>query len=490
MDDNLLAREEGAAAGTSKNVLVPAGSPVGIAAAEFTVCVRQYRWLSILQPVLPQGVVGIVWSSVWLCNPLRVSEGEEEYFERMQSLFYFVLRAKAFIVNAKFAVIVGSASALAPLASLPFFLGTEFAKADFDVRAVVLYAIAGVVMFSLSASHVALAVTRLLPAAFAFVDAATPLLEAKLLSREEMARYQDVSLSATRIGDLLGLERFVGGTHTLMTGQNSDAVRGLYHFLCVPEVVLLQGLVEGTSAIIREVEAIGEPALTRALHAFGLCEDGNVRLSELTTHKRAVAAGLREAHIVAIRLYTSADGFAHFNDPLRDQARMEARRAHPLALTMAFLADGVRKLRLEFIPQQAPPVPSGVSSTRFAKSGVVSTVLYRGLRGVTIGDAFMEGLVGGTELAATSTTSDWDVAVSFVLRQGDGPPLPARQSVILRLLVANAVQYGADVEWLSVNPAEHEVIFPPLLYLQPTGRFEVVHYDGAKLTVVEVVPFV
>jgi hypothetical protein len=46
------------------------------------------------------------------------------------------------------------------------------------------------------------------------------------------------------------------------------------------------------------------------------------------------------------------------------------------------------------------------------------------------------------------------------------------------------------VEWLSVNPAEHEVIFPPLLYLQPTGRFEVVHYDGAKLTVVEVVPFV
>jgi hypothetical protein len=102
------------------------------------------------------------------------------------------------------------------------------------------------------------------------------------------------------------------------------------------------------------------------------------------------------------------------------------------------------RLSGRFIPQQAPPVPSGVSSTRFAKSGVASTVLYRGLRGVMIGDAFMEGLVGGTELAATSTTSDWDVAVSFVLRQGDGPPLPARQSVILRLLVANAVQYGAD----------------------------------------------
>ena len=66
---------------------------------------------------------------------------------------------------------------------------------------------------------------------------------------------------------------------------------------------------------------------------------------------------------------------------------------------------------------------------------------------------------------------------------------PVGRAALLRILVANAVQYGADVAWLSVNPAEYEVIFPPLTYLQPTGRFEVVRADGgARLTVVEVVP--
>ena len=69
--------------------------------------------------------------------------------------------------------------------------------------------------------------------------------------------------------------------------------------------------------------------------------------------------------------------------------------------------------------------------------------------------------------------------------------LAADESVVLRLVVDNAVQYGADVAWLSVNPAEHEVIFPPLSYLQPTGRFEIVRGEGGTtLTVVEVIPHI
>ena len=85
----------------------------------------------------------------------------------------------------------------------------------------------------------------------------------------------------------------------------------------------------------------------------------------------------------------------------------------------------------------------------------------------------------------------WQVAVSFLLqRPNDSIPLPASESIVLRIVVSNAVQYGADVEWLSVNPAEHEVLFPPLCYLQPTGRFEMVHVEGTQLRVVEVVPFV
>ena len=67
--------------------------------------------------------------------------------------------------------------------------------------------------------------------------------------------------------------------------------------------------------------------------------------------------------------------------------------------------------------------------------------------------------------------------------------LAADENVILALTVENAVQYGADVAWLSVNPAEHEVVFPPLTYLKPTGKLpERVECDTRTLTVVEVVP--
>ena len=32
---------------------------------------------------------------------------------------------------------------------------------------------------------------------------------------------------------------------------------------------------------------------------------------------------------------------------------------------------------------------------------------------------------------------------------------------------------GADVQWLSAFPGEAEIIYPPLIYLKPTGREQV-----------------
>ena len=32
------------------------------------------------------------------------------------------------------------------------------------------------------------------------------------------------------------------------------------------------------------------------------------------------------------------------------------------------------------------------------------------------------------------------------------------------------MQYGAELKWLSAFPGEEEVLYPPLTYLQPTGR--------------------
>ena len=58
-----------------------------------------------------------------------------------------------------------------------------------------------------------------------------------------------------------------------------------------------------------------------------------------------------------------------------------------------------------------------------------------------------------------------------------------------QLRVRNCVQFGAMIDFLSVNPSECEVLYPPLCFMQPTGRYQVAHSGPAcRLTVVEVEP--
>ncbi len=52
----------------------------------------------------------------------------------------------------------------------------------------------------------------------------------------------------------------------------------------------------------------------------------------------------------------------------------------------------------------------------------------------------------------------------------------------------NALQRGAGVEWLSAFPTEEEIVFSPLTFLQPTGRWQVVELNGMRFTIVEVTP--
>jgi len=52
-------------------------------------------------------------------------------------------------------------------------------------------------------------------------------------------------------------------------------------------------------------------------------------------------AQLKAAHVVALRLYTTA-AFRSINGPLRDHGRTEP---HPFAATVFFLTDGIRRLR-------------------------------------------------------------------------------------------------------------------------------------------------
>ena len=79
----------------------------------------------------------------------------------------------------------------------------------------------------------------------------------------------------------------------------------------------------------------------------------------------------------------------------------------------------------------------------------------------------------------------------FLLQASDGVGFGAApHSLVLRFVVPNAMQFGAPIKWVSVNPQEEEVLFPPLCFLQPTGRYQIEDVGPTRLTVLEVSPFV
>lgn len=87
---------------------------------------------------------------------------------------------------------------------------------------------------------------------------------------------------------------------------------------------------------------------------------------------------------------------------------------------------------------------------------------------------------GGTELAPLSTSTNFAVGAKYSL---------SGKSLLFRLTIENHMQYGAEINWLSAFPREEEVLYPPLTFLQPTGRTQVVTFkSGHTFEVVEVRP--
>jgi hypothetical protein len=169
---------------------------------------------------------------------------------------------------------------------------------------------------------------------------------------------------------------------------------------------------------------------------------GQTKLADFKTNPKAVAANLNEAELVAIRLYTAL-AYKFMNDPLRDDERYGRRQPCPLPVTTYFAQSGIKKLR-------ALHVASG------------ELTLWRGMCNREVPDEFMR--MGGTELAFMSTTRDLSVAVRFSLSQ---------RSLLFKIVSPGFMTMGADVQWLSAFPDEAEILYPPLTYLKPTGRSQV-----------------
>ena len=137
----------------------------------------------------------------------------------------------------------------------------------------------------------------------------------------------------------------------------------------------------------------------------------------------------------------------------------EAGVPHPLPVTIAYIADGIKKLR-------------AVQNDR-------PKTLWRGMKNLRVGDEFMELRRGGTELAPMSTTTKLSVAAHYGLSGG---------TLLFKIKVDNVLQIGANLEFLTAFPGEAEVCFPPLTYLQPRGAPQELRVDDATFMVVDVEP--
>ena len=276
-----------------------------------------------------------------------------------------------------------------------------------------------------------------------------------------------------------------------------DAARGVLPRLGVPEVELHARMSRGVAAIVDECSAHGSPNdqhwLSYVLHEPAGAHEGLMgepervgqRLPYFVAHPCAAAAGLSEAHVVALRWFTSP-AFESLNGPLRAlQASGRANAPHPFAATVAFLAEGLRRLRRPDAVGTGADTGSATSSTgavNAASAAKPSQRLWRGMRNVTAPGAFVR--MGGTELALLSCTSDLATAARFA---------SSGASMLFLVNARSFMQRGASLRFLSCFPAEDEYCYPPCTFLRPTGRCQ--HVDlglgsGLRCVVLEVAPYV
>jgi len=302
-------------------------------------------------------------------------------------------------------------------------------------------------------------------------------------------------------------EKFFDETPTLQTGQAAEAALGVANLLCVSESELNEKISRGVDAIREEINTYGTTVDKECLHyvlyeAAGSspkifsnspwprdCDENGVladRIVEEGVHAgkpmvlvdfvaspTSQRAQLTEAQVVALRLYTTA-AFISINGPLRSVERRETATPHPLAATVVFIKEGLSKLRAADTEDR--PLD-----------------LWRGMRNLEVSEDFIR--LGGSERAVMSTTTDESVAIRYGM---------STNSLVFKIVASSFMQRGASIGYLSAFPAESEMCYPPLTYLRPTGKMEVVevthedvHEDDepvvvrrAKTTVVEVEPII
>lgn len=264
---------------------------------------------------------------------------------------------------------------------------------------------------------------------------------------------------------------------TLIYGQPIERLVGLHKLLGIGDPDDLRFLrVRGEDAIASEMAAFGaaggtdglgwtdsdynvycstQAADERALPAGmpgAVLDSGHagMRLNDFTQLPTASAAGLKRAHVLAVRLYTCS-AYRVVNTALRNGCSLA--RPHPYPATVVSLLEAARLLRAAAQRQRA--------AERGRTPGAISgfATLWHGVAGVTPSAEFLSR--GGTCMGILSCSPDRNVAERYARREG------TLSALLLKLTVPNVQNAGADIAFLSAYPEEREVIYPPGTYLRP-----------------------
>lgn len=267
--------------------------------------------------------------------------------------------------------------------------------------------------------------------------------------------------------------RFEARVRDMVVGQPEFAAHGLEYFMKVSEFAHIPSPGEGVDAIVREVTERGDAQMRECL-TYVLeqpagssdllfpnspfprdCDAGGLRadrtaggapmaFEDFVAHPDAVRAKLHRAHVLALRLYTTA-AFVSINTPLRqlNPTGDQCAEPHPFPILVRFISAAIKQLRTNNVPDRA----GGQAGLRY---------LFRGCKDLKPTDDFMRR--GGSELATMSTTSELEVAMRYAA---------SASPVLLRLKLRNFMECGADISFCSAFPAESEVIYPPQTFILP-----------------------
>jgi hypothetical protein len=299
------------------------------------------------------------------------------------------------------------------------------------------------------------------------------------LSSEEREAIIKAAGEEVAVGDSQG-SRFFEDPYTLQAGKAEDAARGVEDRMRVDHDGFYARLANKNAIEeeAREFSAGGSPQENdrlRDIFDYVLNREtseeeypngtrdkgrGSVDPMHFTSHHIAQEARLTPKQVQSLRIYTTF-AYKYMNNPLRDEERYQNGEAVPLPVVTHFAVEAIKKLRAR-------------------KIGKRNIVVWRGMRNTQVSPAFMKE--GGTELGFLSTTVNPSVAVRYSL---------SKHALLFKILVPNFADAGAEVKWLSAFPNEEEMLFPPLTFLQPTGRTDRVeakdkHGNPVTFDVIEV----